>query len=560
MGTVRVGSAGGGSRRGDVRSHLLFCGFIVLVAAFLRFWGLDLSQFDGTDDVRDWKRAGGILRGHEPWWRGPEAALSTEMGVRPPGGAYYLMLAAAYRLNRNPLSGFALVAALGSLGALLVYPLALLFVPRGTAAVVALLAATAPGWVLASRAIWNPNFVFPFAASFHLGLGLWHLRRKPWGALLAFASWSILLQLHLSALALLPLVAWTIWDMRRRGRLVALCLLAWFLPLAPSLAKTSREEWAATARLVPALTSMTRDGLATPQRRAFRPLSWPMPALPPLSFATYGAEYLDRYAASLLLDGDSTADAAAALAQYWKGPLSETIRSSSPLTVPAKLRAHTVVPAGLRVRFGLDVAASFPVWIALHVGALLLLVDCLRRRLAPFLVIGVVLMGVVGLVPGLNDTHHFFFVFYPLPVLLVGLTLARFGRFRTAATAAILAVALTWVVLLVDRAHALATLGGTPSVGVPHRYRVQAARWLKEHRCTRLGDVEVVGPEAPWTFFLRRGGGPPRYRVVEISDVALGLVCPSGPQGCLQRWRRLRDEWAGRMVFTTGGIWIYRLD
>ncbi len=532
--------------------------FVIVLAAGLRLWRIDLAQFHDVDDVRDWSRAGQWGTPAQPWWLGPDVALTTGVGARLPGGLYYLLLRGARLVSDDAYGGLVLMAILGTLAVACTLPLARLFMSSQEANLAALVAATAPAWVLASRRIWNPGMVPLLAAAFFLFLGRWFVHSSRKGLVLSCLFAGLLLHLHLSALALVPLMGLAALTGVTKPRAALLGLVLLLVPLAPFLIADLTGRHGATLRIVSALSHVV-SGKDQPSRGALpAPVSWPLPYLPPLSTHAYGDDFLDRAAASLLVTESPSLQGTPLLSQYWKGPTSRTLRSFRPEDLRARFRLHRRASAGTELRFIADAAASLVLMVLLVAGLLVVGVEALRGDGRAF---ALGLMSVPMLlctrVPGVADSYHFYFAFFPLPALLIGRAVAGMGHlWRVARTLVILATTVQ-AVLLVDRVRDIERFGGTPTYGVCQRSRVRAAAWLREAGARRQ-DLTIEGPTHPWDLLLPPGRGPQAYRVVELGEGTLHDLCGEAPGGCGRRWLEERQRGRAFLVHREPGIWIYR--
>ncbi|MBA2285358.1 MAG: glycosyltransferase family 39 protein [Ktedonobacteraceae bacterium] len=173
------------------------CYLIFLVAAVLRFYRVDTSQFEG-DQVLLFRMAydavhHGLL---------PVTDSTSSLGfANPPGLLYLYMLPAA--LSDNPLLAVLLNSLFAVAAVLATYIFVTRYYGRFAGTVAGLLYATAPVPLIYSRFIWQPNMMQLFVILFFFALyrGVVE-RRKGWLPLAA--TWlAILLQMHLTALSLL---------------------------------------------------------------------------------------------------------------------------------------------------------------------------------------------------------------------------------------------------------------------------------------------------------------------------------------------------------------------
>lgn len=527
---------------------------VILLAAGLRFWKLDLSQFHDPSDIQDWQRSGAVATGRQPARRGPDAAVGGGTDARLPGGLYDLLLSVAHRIDSRPISGLALTAVLGTVGVALTVFLARLFMPQGEASLAGLLAASAPVWVFASRRIWSPGIAPAFSAAFFLFLGLWCVRGSGTGLVLALAWAGMLMQLHPSGLALLPLLAIAVVTGLSRPKALLLGLALFAAPLSPFLIKDASQGWAGMTELVRATRQLVGpargDGVPWP-------VSWPLPYLPPLSACAPGDDFLDRAAAAALVGDPRRPASSAVLEPYWNGAARTLLRSFHLKDLPAKVRLHRDAPLWMRVKFLADTAGSLGLLVLVVGGILGLVADGIAGDAKAWALLAMVApMLAYTRIGAMRDSPHFYFAFFPLPAILAARAVTGMGRWWRAGRIALVAAALVSAVLVVDRTRELEALGGAPGYGVPHRYRVEAATWLAERGIGR-DDVTVLGPQAPWAYLLPPGRGGRSVRVVELSERALRETCRVGPASCDQVWHAERRRGEGRLLHRRGGIWVY---
>jgi 4-amino-4-deoxy-L-arabinose transferase-like glycosyltransferase len=151
------------------------CYLIVLVASFLRFYGVDRSQFE-EDQVLLFRMAyDAVHHGLLPVTNGPNS-----LGFAiPPGLLYFYMLPAA--LSDNPVLAVLLNSFFAVAAVLLTYIFVTRYYGRFAGAVAGLLYAAAPVPLIYSRFIWQPNMMQPFVVLFFLALFRGVVdRRKGW--------------------------------------------------------------------------------------------------------------------------------------------------------------------------------------------------------------------------------------------------------------------------------------------------------------------------------------------------------------------------------------------
>ncbi len=165
---------------------------IVAVAAFLRLYGINTTEFD--DD-----QANVFRMAHDAVSHGLLVATSNVASIHiynPPAIIYFFMLPAA--MSADPLWGAVMVGLLMTVSVLLTYILARRYFGRVAGIIAALLYATASRPIFYSRFIWNQNLLPIFTILFIFAL-FWGVveRRKGW-LFPALFLLGVLIQLHAS--------------------------------------------------------------------------------------------------------------------------------------------------------------------------------------------------------------------------------------------------------------------------------------------------------------------------------------------------------------------------
>jgi 4-amino-4-deoxy-L-arabinose transferase-like glycosyltransferase len=163
---------------------------ILFVAAFLRFYQINTSEFD-ADQALVFRMA------HDAIYHGLLPATSNIASIRivnPPAVIYLLMLPAAF--SANPLWGILFVGLFNVIAVLLTYIFVRRYYGRLAAIIASLLYATAAEPVYFSRFIWQQNLIAPFVVLFIFAL-FWGVveRRRGW-LFPALLLLGILIQLH----------------------------------------------------------------------------------------------------------------------------------------------------------------------------------------------------------------------------------------------------------------------------------------------------------------------------------------------------------------------------
>lgn len=174
---------------------------ILLIAGFLRFYGINRAEFD-EDQAMLFRLAydaihHGLL---------PVTSNRSSIGLaNPPGAIYLLMLPAA--LSSNPVWGTVLVGTFSAVAVVLTYIFTHRYFGRVAAIVAALLYAVTFRPIIYERFIWQPNLMAPFVVLFIFLLFLAVVEgRKGW-LFPALLLLGILYQLHAITLLLLAPLA-----------------------------------------------------------------------------------------------------------------------------------------------------------------------------------------------------------------------------------------------------------------------------------------------------------------------------------------------------------------
>ncbi|MFQ5814142.1 MAG: ArnT family glycosyltransferase, partial [Anaerolineae bacterium] len=170
--------------------------------------------------------------------------IGSSVGAANPPLFIYLM-AIPISLSRNPavIAGF---MALLNVGAVLgCYLLAREHFGEKVGLIATLLFAASPWAVFYSRKIWAQDLLPPFVGLFFAAIFSTIVRRKPRQLILVFLWLACLIQLHLSALALIPLVALLLLVFRHRIKLAPLLigLLVFALIFTPYIYYDATHGW-----------------------------------------------------------------------------------------------------------------------------------------------------------------------------------------------------------------------------------------------------------------------------------------------------------------------------
>ncbi len=196
---------------------------IILLAGFLRFYQLNVTEFD-DDQAAIFRMAynavhNGLI---------PVMSNGASIGIaHPPGVIYLYMLPALF--SANPLGGALLVAFFTLLGVIMTYFFTRRYYGRFAGTIAALLYGTAAAPVHYARFIWQPNIMPLFTMLFFFALFRGVIERRKGWFFPALALLGILYQMHETTLLLVvPLaiaVAFSFDMLRKRDVVFALIAL-----------------------------------------------------------------------------------------------------------------------------------------------------------------------------------------------------------------------------------------------------------------------------------------------------------------------------------------------
>jgi 4-amino-4-deoxy-L-arabinose transferase-like glycosyltransferase len=180
------------------RSRIALIG-ILFLAAFLRFWNLDASEFK-YDEARVCTLAADFVDTGVP----PVRGMGSSLGIDNPPLTIYLM-SLPVLFSRDPLIVTGFVALLNVVGVTACYWLGKRYWGTGVGLLAAALLAASPWAVFYSRKVWAQNLLLPFVILYFGCLLLWIVQERPWalsGAIIALAA---LIQIHMATVAFVPL-------------------------------------------------------------------------------------------------------------------------------------------------------------------------------------------------------------------------------------------------------------------------------------------------------------------------------------------------------------------
>jgi 4-amino-4-deoxy-L-arabinose transferase-like glycosyltransferase len=174
---------------------------ILLLAAFLRFWNLDASEFK-YDEARVCSLAADFVDTGIP----PVRGMGSSLGIDNPPLTIYLM-SLPVLLSRDPLIATGFVALLNVIGVGGCYWLGKRYWGVGTGLVAATLLAVSPWAVFYSRKVWAQNLLLPFVILFFALLLRWMVEGRRWALSGAIVALAALIQIHMATVAFVPLLA-----------------------------------------------------------------------------------------------------------------------------------------------------------------------------------------------------------------------------------------------------------------------------------------------------------------------------------------------------------------
>ena len=204
---------------------------ILLIAAYVRLFHPDLSWF-GIDQARDVHTALGIVSGRSFPLLGVEVAGGP---AHTWGPAYFYLIAIPFAVSRDPAFATAVLSAASVAGIFMTYRLGLVFFGRAVGLLSAALVATYPLAVIESKTLWNLAPLPVFTVIFFHALCSLVVHGRSVMIIPAVTALAILVQLHLSAVSLVVVLALALALFRPRMRGIHLviglgALLALMLP------------------------------------------------------------------------------------------------------------------------------------------------------------------------------------------------------------------------------------------------------------------------------------------------------------------------------------------
>ncbi len=183
------------------RTNLIILAAILCLAALLRLWNLDASEFK-YDEARVSNLAAHFVDRGIP----PVRGMGSSAGIDNPPLAIYL-LALPVLLSRDPLVVTAFVALFNVVGVGACYWLGKRHWSTGVGLAAATLLATSPWAVFYSRKVWAQDLLLPFVVLLFGFLLAWAADNRRWALTGAVVTLTALTQIHLATVAFIPLLA-----------------------------------------------------------------------------------------------------------------------------------------------------------------------------------------------------------------------------------------------------------------------------------------------------------------------------------------------------------------
>ena len=219
--------------------NLALLASVVVLAGYLRFAQLDLAEFK-LDEARGLLRATQILEKDLFVTRG----LPTSVGpVNSPAFLYLLTIPLLISPEPVWITGF--IALINTLAVAGCYLLTSRWFGLGPAIVASMLFALNPWAVIFSRKIWQPTSLPIFTVTLLACLLLYQRGRSPWWGATALFVWAIEIQMHISAIALLPVVTFALLTGINRSsfRPLAIGAVLFLASFTPLVYGETREGW-----------------------------------------------------------------------------------------------------------------------------------------------------------------------------------------------------------------------------------------------------------------------------------------------------------------------------
>lgn len=173
---------------------------ILAVAALLRFWNLDATEFK-YDEATVCNLTAQFFDTGLP----PVRGMGSSVGIDNPPMMVWLM-SLPVLLSRDPLIVSGFVALLNVMAVWGCYALGKRYWNAGVGLLGACLLAVGPWAVFYSRKVWAQNVLLPFVLLFFYMLLAWLIDHRQWALTGSLVTWTVVTQIHFATVAFAPVI------------------------------------------------------------------------------------------------------------------------------------------------------------------------------------------------------------------------------------------------------------------------------------------------------------------------------------------------------------------
>ncbi|PJE68574.1 hypothetical protein COU94_01190 [Candidatus Shapirobacteria bacterium CG10_big_fil_rev_8_21_14_0_10_38_8] len=233
------------------RNEILVLLLILLIAAFFRFWHLEITQFITYDQARDFLIIKRMLLDHKLTLLGPTVLIP---GVFLPPFYYYLLAPFLMIFRFQPLGADFFTAILGISAVFLFYLFAREIFGKLPAALGSLLFAVCPVVISFSRHAWNPNTSDFFSLAIIFCLYRFLIKEKWLWFYIACTFFGLSLSFHFSLLVMAPVIFFVFLFGRRKNKAslknVIIGFFSFLIFVSPLLFFEVRHHFSITSNIV----------------------------------------------------------------------------------------------------------------------------------------------------------------------------------------------------------------------------------------------------------------------------------------------------------------------
>lgn len=209
-----------------LKSEYFWLSLIILLGAFLRFWKIEEWQYFSYDQARDYLIIKRIILDHKLTLVGPTVLAP---GVYLPPFYYYSLIPVLLISEFHLVGPDVYTAFLGTMSILIFFLLVKDLFGKKPALLSSLIFSLNPYLIHSSRHAWNPNTIYFFTLLFALSFERYLFDRKRNCLILASFCLSWAINLHYTALMLLPLLIFLWIKEFNQEKLSRQLLLSWFI-------------------------------------------------------------------------------------------------------------------------------------------------------------------------------------------------------------------------------------------------------------------------------------------------------------------------------------------